>query len=159
MLTEAVKITTPSSDIPDQLPADVYQVVLTDVTEVEGKKYDTGEPLAQLKFSGEVVEKENLGKKVSFFTTLSWFDGGKSSKPSKLYNLAKAILGVAKVKEMPVCTYDDVNSLIGKQVRVSLDVTEKGWNKVTGFLPVKKDIEYEKKALNEDVNPDEIPFS
>jgi len=159
MLNDTVQITTPQDTITDKIPADLYQIVLTNVVEADGSDYNTGEPKKQLKFYGEIVEGEEKGKTISFFTSLSWFNGGKGAKPSKLFNLVKNIYafyetGMA-VSDMPIITPKDINSLMGKQIRVTVDENEKGWPKVVAFTPIKKEIEYS--SSPEDVNIDEVP--
>lgn len=162
MLSDAVKFTTPQENMTDKVPADIYQVVLVDVEESEGTDFNTGEPKKQLKFFAEIVEGDEEGKIVSFYTSFSWFNGGKNAKPSKLFNLVKTIYSFYKkdisVGEMPVLEAKDVNELIGCQIRVTVDETEKGWPKVTAFTPIKKEIEYTSKPKKVDeVDIDEIP--
>lgn len=158
MLNNTVEFTTPQETIADQVPADVYQVVLVDVRETEGTDYNTGEPKKQLKFTAEIVEGEEKGKVINFFTSFSWFNGGKNAKPSKLFNLVKNIYSFYKknisVGEMDIVTAEDVNGLIGAQLRVTTDVTEKGWPKVTAFTPIRKEIAYKKtEAIEDEVPP------
>jgi len=168
MLNSTVKFITPQENLTDKVPADVYQVILIDVKEAEGTDFNTGEPKKQLKFFAQIAEGDEKDKIISFFTTFSWFNGGKSAKPSKLFNLVKAVWTYyradVKIGDVPIIEADDVNNLIGKQLRVAVEETEKGWPKVTSFLPVKKEVKYESKADVEElrvgqdeVNIDDIP--
>lgn len=144
------------------LPADLYQVQIMDVDERETIKFGTtDEKVMQFMFKVQVVEGESKGKGLVFFTSESWFDGGKNNKPSKLYNLMKTIEGF--YKDMAVTSLDaisdvEINGIVGKQIRVTAEVTDSGKNKVTGFLPIKKEIEYVEEKTDESVNPDDIPF-
>lgn len=118
--------------------------------------YQSTETVMQFMFKTQVVEGEQKGNTVVIFTSKSWFDGGKNSKPSKLYNLMKAVYGdVSKIDEI---TDTEINGAIGKQLRVTVELTDSGKNKVTGFLPAKGTIEYHAPSGNEDVDPDGIPF-
>lgn len=158
MLSSTVQITTPTNTMSDQVPADVYQIKLTDVVESEGTDFNTGEPRRQLKFAGVIVEGEYAGKIISFFTSTSWFNGGKNSKPSKLFNLAKTVYAFyqkgIKVNEIAVFSAEDVNGLIGKQIRVTTETNEKGWPKVTAFTPIKAEITFDKDEVDPSI---EIP--
>lgn len=158
MLSNTVTITKPSDTITDQVPADIYQIALTDVSEVDGTDYQTHEPIKQFKFIGKIVDEGDYqGKVISFFTSPSWFNGGKSSKPSKLFNLYKTVYAfydkAKKPDEIPVITAEDVNGMVGKQIRVTTEVNKNGWPKVTSFTTIKKEIPV---SGNEDVDPDEV---
>ena len=161
MLNNTVAFTTPQETIIDQVPADVYQVAITDVTETTGTDFKTGEPKSQLRFVAEIVEGDEKGKNVSFFTSYSWFNGGKNAKPSKLFNLFKTIyahyLPDIKVNDIPLVSAQEVNDLIGKQLRVTVEETEKGWPKVTSFVAIKKEVKYKAEVKDDDVNVDDIP--
>lgn len=161
MLNNTVQITAPQDTLSDKIPADVYQIQLTDVQEREGTDYKTGEPKKQLRFAGNIVTGDEKGKTITFFSSTSWFNGGQNSKPSKLFNLVKNVYAYyhkdIEVKTLPIITVEDVNALIGKQVRVSTEESEKGWPKVTSFMPIKKEYEY-KEELSEDIDPANIPL-
>jgi hypothetical protein len=154
------------------VPADLYQVQITDVTEREGTKFNSQDPQLQYMFKTVVVEGEQKGQGIVIFTTPSWFDGGKKSKPSKLFNLFKTVYAFYKkdvdVKNMEGVTGAMINDLIGKQLRVTVEITDAGKNKVTGFMTIKKEVGYTEtnddveKALGigkmpEDVDPEEVP--
>jgi len=143
------------------LPSDMYQVQIVDVVEKEGIKYASTEKVMQFMFRCEVVEGEQKARLLFFFTSESWFDGGKSSKPSKLYNLIKTIYSYYK-KNVDVSTIEEItdaeiNGLVGTQLRVTVEATDAGKNKVTGFLPIKKEVKYEVKNESVSVDPD-LPF-
>jgi hypothetical protein len=139
------------------LDADVYQVQIVDISEKEGTKFNSSEPVQQFEFKCEVVEEENLGKRVFIWTTQSWFDGGKSSKPSKLFDLVRQIYAFyhkdVNVKDMEEINFQQLNDLIGKQLRVTVTVTENGRNRVVGFMPIKKELPYDM-AKNSNTNID-----
>lgn len=148
----------------EPLPADVYQVQIIDVDEREGVKYGTqDEKVMQFMFKTQVVEGEQKGKGLVVFTSESWFDGGKNSKPSKLFNLIRTIYSFykdKKIADMQVITDKDINGLVGKQIRLTVETTDAGKNKVAGFLPIKEEIEYEAKVTEPEaaVDIDSIPF-
>lgn len=144
----------------EPVPADLYQVQITDVEEREGTKFNSTEKVLQYMFKSVVVEGEQKGKGIVFFAMPSWFDGGKKSKPSKLFNLFKTVYAFYQkdvdVKNIEEVTGDMINALVGKQIRVTVELTEANRNKVTGFMPIKKEIPYQE--TNEDVDPEEIPL-
>lgn len=144
----------------EPVPADVYQIQITDVEERETFKYgSTTEKQMQFFFKSEIVDGDEIGKGIVFFTTQSWFDGGKAGagKASKLYNLMKTVEG-AKVADLEEISEVEINGLIGKQLRVTAEITDTNKNKVTGFLAAKKEIPYSPKK--EAIDPDlDVPFS
>lgn len=154
MLSPTVKFTKPQDSVIEKVPADVYQVVLSDVQEVEGRDFNTNEPKQQLRFMAEIVNGDEKGKAIFFYTSYSWFNGGKNAKPSKLYNLVKTVYTKyhpdIAIDDMAIIEASDVNSLIGKQLRVTVEETENGWPKVTAFVPVKDIIPYKKEASKVD---------
>lgn len=141
------------------LDADVYQIQIVDVNEKEGLKYLSQDKVLQYMFKAVVVEGDNIDKPLFFFTSQSWFEGGEGSNPSKLFLLFKNVYAFYEkdkdVKEIEEITDIEINGLVGKQVRVSVAITEKGRNKVTSFLPIKKVIPYKQ---NENVTMEEVPF-
>lgn len=155
MITQQ-KISKSSGAEYSSIPSDVYQVQIIDVEEREGVKYNTvDEKIMQFMFKTQVVEGEHKGAGVVIFTSKSWFDGGKSSKPSKLYNLLKAVYG--DVSNMEEISDVEINGAVGKQIRVTVELTDNGKNKVTGFLPAKAKINYEVDQ-NEFVDVDDVPL-
>lgn len=138
------------------LPADMYQIQITDVEEREGFKFgSTTEKVVQFMFKAEVVEGDETGGRLVIFTSQSWFGGGGkgSSRASKLFDLCKAVYGEkSPILAMDEITDKEINGLVGKQLRVTVQVTESDRNKVTGFLPIKKEIPYTSKKAP--VDPD-----
>lgn len=144
------------------LPADVYQVTIVDVEERESTKFASTDKVMQFMWRCEVVEGDEIGKRINFFTSESWFDGGKGSNPSKLFNLFKTVYAYYEketdLKAITEITDKDINGLIGKQLRITVTVTDMEKNKVTGFMPIKKEIAYEVKNENVAIEAD-IPFN
>lgn len=139
---------------------DVYQVQITDVDEREGVKYASQDKIMQYMFKASIVEGENAGKPLAFFTSQSWFDGGENSNPSKLFNLIKTVYAfydkTKDVKEIEELTDKEINGIVGKQLRLTVAVTEKGKNKVTGFMPIKKEIPFKAKEISTGDDPFEV---
>ena len=156
------------------VPAGIYQVVISDVSVVDGTDFITKESIKQLMFKTSIVEEgEHAGHGLGLWTKISWFNGlsskGTSLSPSKLYSVVKAIYShYHKAVDLDSLTIDDVrsksfmNDLIGKQLMIVVDLRD-GKNKITGFSPIKKELEVPEKVTkepdgSEDVDPDDIPL-
>lgn len=136
------------------LPEDTYQVVINDIVQEEQKKYNSDEIEEVFRFQFKVVEEgvcygEKLIKSVRPILS-EGFEGG---NPSWLYRIYEAAgLSVNPEKEIKA---EDVNSLIGKQIRLIVKVVEKEgkkYNKITDILKAKK-------AIDEDQEIDpKVPF-
>ncbi len=155
MITTKIVIGSSEGAAFEPLPADMYQVVIDDVTERMGTKLNTNEPQPQLMFKAIVVEGENKGRFVYIFTSQSWFDGGTNSKPSKLYTLVKNIYTFyepkADLKKIEEINTEMINGLVGKQIRITVEVTPTNKNKVTGFMSIKAEQKVEKEAISADI--------
>lgn len=138
----------------------MYQVQITDIQEREGTKYQSTEKQMQYMFKTVIVDGEEKGSGIVIFTSQSWFDGGKNAKPSMLFNLFKTIYKFyhkdVDVKTIEEVTGTMINALVGKQLLVVVELTDAGKNKVTSFMPIKKEIAH--KETNEDVDVDKIPL-
>lgn len=156
------------------VPAGIYQVVISDVSMVDGEDFITKEPTKQLMFKTSIVEDgEYAGHGLGLWTKISWFNGvssrGQSMSPSKLFSVVKAIYAYYhKGVDLDSLTIDDVrsksfmNDLIGKQLMLVVDLRDDK-NKITGFSTIKKELDVpEKKTVepdgSEDIDPDSIPF-
>lgn len=157
------------------VPADVYQIVLQDVElkKNQPKYKDPNTLVTQLLFKCQVLSEDENGHKLAFFTSDKWFAGGQSASPSKLFLVAKAVWDFYSPKSDILALKDSdinmafINDLLNKQIRVTVAVTEQGKNKVTTFMPIKKEIAYKpeesleeivKKDNTEEVDPKDIPF-
>lgn len=138
------------------LQPDVYQVQIIDVEEREGTKYGSSDKIMQFMFKTAVVDGDSKGQSLFIFTSQSWFGGGKGSNPSKLFNLIKAVYDHYEedtdLNSVVEISDKEINGLIGKQLRVSVTVNNNNKNKITGFMPIKKEIKYQQ----ENVDPDDI---
>lgn len=156
MITNKIIIGSSEGAAFEPLPADMYQVVIDDVTERMGTKLNTNEPQPQLMFKSIVIEGEHKGRFVYIFTSQSWFDGGTNSKPSKLYTLVKNVYTFyepkAKLKDIQEINTDMINNLVGKQLRITVEVTPSNKNKVTGFMSIKEEQKVEKEAISADID-------
>ena len=150
------------------IPADVYQVVIEDIEVRVGKKYMSDEEQKQFLFRTKVLDEgEHKGHGLGFYVSIKWFAGKSAMQPSKLFNLFKAVYSnYYKSVDLLKWTGDminmeTVNDFIGKQIRVTVEEKE-GKNRVTTFMPIKKEMEVQKVELsplkNEDVDPESIPF-
>lgn len=151
------------------VPADVYQVVITDVQlKKDQPKYkDPNTLVTQLLFKCQVLSEDENGHKIGFFTSDKWFAGNHNASPSKLFLVAKSVWDFYSPKSDILSLKDKdinmmfINNLLNKQIRVTVALTDQGKNKVTTFMPIKKEIPFEaEKTLDEpeNVDPDSIPL-
>lgn len=123
------------------LPEDVYACEILDVTLAEKPKYQNPtekEPMFTFKF-GVLEQGEHRGRWLfkDMRPILSAPEAGKSA--SNLYEFLSAIHGRPLTKEdCEAIGPDEINQLIGKQVRLTVKVTPKGKNKVEGALKAKE---------------------
>lgn len=166
-LTTPVRVQQSEEGDYSPLPADVYQVQIVDVEEREGTKYQSSEKITQLLFKTKVVEEgEFKNRSLGIFVTPKWFAGGKNASPSKMFNLFKAVYSFYK-KEVNIAELDaefiglsEINGLIGKQLRLTVQVNAGNKNKIDSMMQIKQVIAYEQAeatAGNEDIDPDDIP--
>jgi hypothetical protein len=153
----------------DPVKAGTYQVVVDDVKIIDGKNFTTKEPEKNLLFKTRIIEKKNTNHYMGVFARISWFNGvtkkGSSVSPSKLYTIVKALYNFYDEKmDVDKLTLAELNmgffnELIGKQLMIVVDLRD-DVNKVTGFSPIKEELEVPEKAKidDESVNPDDIPF-
>lgn len=137
----------------EPLTQDTYQIQILDVEEIETNKYMSDEKITQFMFKTAVVDGEYEGRLLFVFTSQSWYDGSKQgTRPSKLFNLFKAVYAFYKkdvdLSKMQTITDKEINNLIDKQLRVSVDINKNNRNVVTGFMPIKKEIKYEQQKID-----------
>lgn len=134
----------------DLIPEDVYQAVIKDIDEKETTKYQSEEKDVQYFFKFGLLEGDEKikGQVVNAFASRKWFTGGKTTSPSKLVTLVKAVYGFYYPKmNVMMLTSEEmtpqvINDLIGKQVRISVKLNnEKTRNKVADFMTIKAEIE------------------
>ena len=125
----------------------MYQVVINDIQIRETTKYMSTEKENQFLIKMMVLDEgKQIGQGIGCFASQKWFNGGKSMSPSKLYLLFTAVYGhyyekvdISKWDASMVNT-EAVNDLIGKQLRISVQLQTNGKNKITTFLPIKKEL-------------------
>jgi hypothetical protein len=153
----------------EPIPADLYQVQILDVNEVEGTAYMSTKKIMQFQFKLAIVEGEFKDRVLFLWTSQTWFSGseGKATKPSKLFTLIKTInsyyykdINTADIEEI---TEKEINNLIEKQIRITVEITDNNKNKIISMTPIKKEIPYKSEIeienpLDEDVDPDDIPI-
>ncbi len=131
----------------------VYQVVIKDIDEKEGKKYQSEEMTVQYLFKLVILDEgEFKGQMVSAWSSTSWFGGTSGKKglnPSKLVTIFKAIysfyLPGVDVNDMEAEEADSLmnqNVLTGAQLRVVVKLTDdKKGNKVSDFMSIRQELE------------------
>lgn len=140
----------------EPLPVGVYQVQVYDVNEVERNKYNSSEKEKALNFQFVVLDEKYRGRYVWKTISPVYNEGFEGGQPSWLYRLFKAV-GV----ELSLPSPEDINNLVGKQIKVVVQhKTSKSTNNtyavITDFLPIENELpEFEKKT-EEDVKVDDI---
>jgi hypothetical protein len=147
---------------PEQKPVledDTYQVVIKDISEAEGKNFQTGEPETTLEFTFEVVEGDSKGHEIKKWVTPKYAPAKNGRSESNLYAIVtKAMKKVVASDEL------HIHELIGKQLKiiVSKYTNEDGYdrNKIVSYLQAKSDVKSEdvKTASSDEVDIEEIPF-
>lgn len=134
------------------VPEDVYQVVIADIIEKDGKKYQSDEDVVQYLFKLIILDEgEQQKQQVSAFCSTSWFGGSGGKKgysPSKLVTIFKAIYGfyfpTISITDMEAEEANSLmvqNALIGAQLRITVKLNDdKTGNKVTEFMSIKKEL-------------------
>lgn len=147
-ITEDIKITAPERAEYVPLPADVYQVQISDLEVRTGKKYMSEEEQQQILFKMLVVDKsDNRGHGIGAFSTTRWFNGGKNMSPSKLFQIFTAVYAYYH-KDIDLNEWypemvnmQAINDLIGKQLRITVNLTQDKKNKITSFMPIREELE------------------
>lgn len=144
-----VKVYAPESSAKsfENLPKDVYQFELIDIEVKEQTKWQSTEVENVFVFTFSIVEDTELyGRRMWQYASqkLSSFKDG-----SNLYKTLCGLLGRQLTEEecsdpMGFCTADFMNSLIGKQVRLSIGEKKKDdgtlKNIIESYLPVKEEL-------------------
>lgn len=139
------KTVIPKPKATEPIPADVYQVLISDVNlEERANPFEGGELQQRLAFNLTVLDEEHKGKSLRVWVANKWFVNAKSGIKSGLYALSDAVFaGYGTKVDMDFGISFNPNDLIGKQVRVTLvqvDKEGKTFNKVTGYMPIKKEM-------------------
>lgn len=150
------------------LPKDVYHTQLTDIQLTTQTKYQSTEEEDVLIFIFTVIEDgENYGRQLRQYCTqkLSTYNGGS--------NLYKVLVGLNGGKELSkeqmlnvhvTCSDEELNKLIGRQVRLSVGQKEKQdksgmKNTIDAFLPAKEELPaFAEKEVAEESEAEEISF-
>lgn len=144
------KIKIPEAKVVEPIPADVYQLVITDVNlEEKPNPYENNEITQRLNFKLSVLDEGYEDKLLQVWVANKWFINSKSHIASGLYKLADAVFaGYGTKVDMEFGLSLNPNDLIGKQVRatvVQVDKEGKTFNKITSYMPIKKEIPVSKK--------------
>lgn len=132
------------------IPEDVYQVELLDITETEGKKYQSNEKEAQLKFQfvlleGKDGELDLRGQRSVWqnFVPIFLYEG-KNGK-NRLYQIVEAIIGRELTREEEArLDFQFLNKLVGRQCRLTIKHKKDGdkvYNNIDSYLPPKGKLE------------------
>ena len=124
------------------LPADIYQAFIEDVDVVKGTAYKSTEEQWQLKFTFQILEEPNKGRKVWKYITPVISAGSENKKPANFNLIYEAVFGRTPYQDqIRDIDFSIVNSFIGKQVRLTLrkatTAEGKETNKIESYLPVK----------------------
>lgn len=137
----------------DLIPADMYQAQITDVEGIMDLPYqgDTEEPfwkvtltiLSDEEFDGPLNGPQSTrGRRLWPQVSTKLSPGGEGRNPSNAWRIASAALGHELTREE--LKKFDINSLIGKQLRVGViqKTSARGtvYNRAQGFFPAKKDL-------------------
>lgn len=128
---------------PEQIPPmpdDTYQVVVKDISETEGKDFNTGEPMKQLEFSFQVLDEgEFRGRILKKWVTPKYAPKKDNRSESNLHAIITKVL-----KKEPAPDEIHLHELIGKQLRVvvSTYTSNAGYerNKIETYLPTKEEL-------------------
>ena len=135
----------PEAKVTEPIPADVYQVLITDVNmEEKPNPFKNNEITQRLAFNFTVLDEDHEGKSLRVWVANKWFINQKSGIKSGLYALSDAVFAGYDTKvDMDFGMAFNPNDLINKQVRVTVVQVEKDgktFNKITGYMPIKKEL-------------------
>lgn len=145
-----VKFETPERKVYDAIPGDVYQVQITDITEKlmppYGKPFDIPDEEKETFVNFEFTildEGEYRGRKQwkAVRPVPPTPPEDTKFKPSWMYRIVSAVNGMPMTYAGGIdWNADSTNSMIGKQLRVTVTKTDKGeksYNNITEVLPAK----------------------
>lgn len=172
-MLEPMKIEKQEGQVYEALPPDVYQVELLDIALKDGKNYNKPEQSEkQFTFQYTILEGELRGRNIwANFVPTYLYVGNKGK--NKLYKVIEAIHGVMTPEEEANLDTKFLESLIGKQCRITMEEKTKGdktycnpvsWLKAKTNLTPLTEEEKEKarvkhKVENEqEIKPEDIPF-
>lgn len=147
-----VQVTTPGNQEWTPVPEDIYQVVLKDIVEKDVPVWGAKDGSMETKYLFKFVildEGEAQGQMLTDFAAPKWFSGNTKKKfsPSRLVTIFKAIYGhyypKLDVGDLSEPGTNQINDLIGKQVRVTVKVggQDNNWNKITEYTKIKEEME------------------
>lgn len=169
-VANSVKFEQPEKKVYEAIPANVYQVQITDISDKlkapYGKPFDIPEEEKELFITFEFTilnEGEYRGSKL-------WKDvrpvtptppEGGGFKPSWMHRIVSAIIG----HPMPFAdavnwTAEETNGLIGEQLRIVVTRVEKGekvYNNITEVLPIEKALDPVEVSNETEVAPKSSP--
>ena len=159
MLDDSITIPKEEAKVYPPLPKNVYQVELLDINlkDAKGKYAKPGDKNFSFQFTlleGKEEDKELRGRNVwSNFVPTSLYL--KKTGKNELYQIIEAMLKreITPEEEAKGLTGTDLNSLIGKQVKVFIDHTKKDdkvYDNITSYMPIND----EKTALNSEEKED-----
>lgn len=154
MLSENFEM--PKPEIKPAIPEDTYTVVIKDITDLQVPDFTNPEQMVtRLKFDFEVIEGEYKGSML-YKRVSPKFAPSKNGRPaSNLFIIAtKAFKTQVNRDEFKL------ESLIGKQLRVVVNIVEKDgneYNNITNFMELKKDVVVTANSKDE-ISLDDIPF-
>lgn len=155
-MLENIKITKQEEKDFPVIPEDIYLCEVVDLKEVEGRDYNSGDPIIQIRIDLKVAEGEHKG--ASLIKSVNpvigtGFDGG---KPSSLYVFLRAVF---PDKDFADINLEAVNQAIGKKVRVLAKIkrSQKGrdYNVVADFMKVPSS---GVKVESEEIKDSDLPF-
>ena len=128
----------------ENLPEDIYHVVIEDVNLEERQVYQSQDVEEVLNFKFTILEEgpylgQKVWKKIRPILNAGW-DGG---SPSDLYELWKSAMKVLPNQQQLEngLSGDEINGLIGEQLRVTVKIKTSGkgkeYNKIEGFMVAK----------------------
>jgi len=154
-ITGDVKVTKPVGNREwKPVPEDIYQVVVKDIMDKDVRVFGGAEDELESKYLFKYVILDHVDdptihkQMLTDFVYPKWFSGDSKKKlsPSKLITIFKSIYGFyfpdTKVEDIPEDQVtDQVNQLIGSQVRIAVKVKEDESNKITDYLVIKEELE------------------
>lgn len=124
------------------LPEDVYNVGISNIKDVERKKYMSEETEKVMLFTFTILNGEFSGEEINDKISPTIFIGKENLKPSKLYQLLCSVYKKQlDDEEIYGIRTEDINAMIGKKLRIAVkqytDSKGNKRNKIDSFLPLK----------------------
>ena len=119
------------------LPEDVYKVVISAITKIEDKKYQSEEKETKFRFEFTVLEGDYEGRKM-FQKVRTKLAG--QPKPSNLWMVWKAVDGGKEHSKEEYSGFH-ISSLINRNLKITTENVTKGnatYSNVKAYLPLKE---------------------